>query len=333
MADDTIDVAPPPAPFEGFRRARSRRLQGLDAREWEPFFFMQLADTQLGFEKTWDDTDNPSIDGWTNEVDLMRRAVGEINRLRPAFAIICGDLVDALPGSAQRGGQISSFKTVALEVDPSIPLVCVCGNHDVGNRPNAASIEAYSRDFGDDYFSFWVSGVKCIVVNSQLWKDASDAEEASAEQDQWLARELADSEDAKHVLVFSHIPPFLFEQDEPTGYFNIGTELRTELLEQFAHHGVRAVFCGHYHRNAGGRYTGPTGHELEVVVTGAVGGQIVDNPDGDPLDLSGLGGMEIGEEVSGLRVVQVGGETIDHRWFSFKDLSDLTPEAAAAGAL
>ena len=39
------------------------------------------------------------------------------------------------------------------------------------------------------------------------------------------------------------------------------------MLELLASHGVGAVFCGHYHRNAGGVYRSPhTGRELEVVV-------------------------------------------------------------------
>ena len=31
-------------------------------------------------------------------------------------------------------------------LDKSIPLVCVCGNHDVGNRPTVETIEGYRYD-------------------------------------------------------------------------------------------------------------------------------------------------------------------------------------------
>lgn len=41
------------------------------------------------------------------------------------------------------------------------------------------------------------------------------------------------------------------------------------MLDKFNQSGVRAIFCGHYHRNAGGRYK-----NLEVIVTSAVGAQI-----------------------------------------------------------
>ena len=53
-------------------------------------------------------------------------------------------------------------------IDPDIPLLCVCGNHDVGNAPNKVTIDRYTSDFGDDYFGFWVGGIKGLVLNSNL---------------------------------------------------------------------------------------------------------------------------------------------------------------------
>ena len=37
------------------------------------------------------------------------------------------------------------------QVDESIPLVCVCGNHDVGNTPTRATVALFRSRFGDDY--------------------------------------------------------------------------------------------------------------------------------------------------------------------------------------
>merc|ERR1739845_58013 len=113
-------------------------------------------------------------------------------------------------------------------IDEDIPLVCVCGNHDIGNRPNALTIAKYKEDFGDDYFAFWCHGVKCLVVNSQLWKDDSDSLGLRKTMDSWLNDELEDFEKSvpkpkgtaddqegatskrgqRRILMFSHIPPF-----------------------------------------------------------------------------------------------------------------------------
>ena len=59
-------------------------------------------------------------------------------------------------------------------LDAEIPLLCVCGNHDVGNAPSAVTIERYVSEFGDDYFGFWVGGVRGIVINSNLYYDPSE---------------------------------------------------------------------------------------------------------------------------------------------------------------
>lgn len=318
---------PIPAVPEGFRRGIDRRLPGDDFAgrgDPHPFFFMQMADTQLGFEASWaPNYDVP--DNWQREIETMNRAIAEINRLRPAFAIVCGDLINAFPGAQGRAEQILDFKEICRKVDPLVPLVCVCGNHDIGNRPNAATIEEYRREFGDDYFTFWVHAVKCIVVNSQLWKDSSDASDSRVAHDEWLKRELESASEAEHILVFAHVPLFIFEPDEPDGYFNVDMVTRREVLELLAAHGVRTVFCGHYHRNAGGKFTGSGGQVVELVVTGAVGANIKDNIEGSRLDLSGQDGPLVGNDVSGLRLVFVG-DRVTHRWCSFNAL-ELVSEA------
>uniref|UniRef100_A0A8C6ZS19 Calcineurin like phosphoesterase domain containing 1 n=1 Tax=Nothoprocta perdicaria TaxID=30464 RepID=A0A8C6ZS19_NOTPE len=61
--------------------------------------------------------------------------------------------------------------------------------------------------------------------------------------------------------------------------------------------GVKAVFSGHYHRNAGGSYRG-----LEMVVSSAIG-------------------CQLGEDEHGLRVVVVTAEKIVHRYYSLNELS------------
>ena len=40
------------------------------------------------------------------------------------------------------------------------------GNHDVGQNPSAGNVAEYCARFGDDYFSFWVGGVKYISINA-----------------------------------------------------------------------------------------------------------------------------------------------------------------------
>lgn len=326
-----------PVPPDRFLRASGRRFCGLGCRKHcdtnKPFHFMQLADTQLGMEACF-----TRGTGWEQEKELMRTAAAEVNRLKPAFAIVCGDLINEFPpeeaGDAElRKQQVNDFKNIFSLIDEDIPLICLCGNHDIGDRPNSATIRSYTENFGDDYFSFWCNDVKCIVVNSQLWKDDADAKEEREAMDRWLDSELEDSTSPHRTLLFSHVPPFCYEADEDNEYFNLDCGFRQELLAKLSKKGVVGWFCGHFHRNAGGMYRDADGKELEVVITGAVGTNITNKPGGNILGKSGIGGHTIGEDTSGLRLVKVYADRIQHDWKTFTELkampaADAVPRAS-----
>ena len=196
-----------------------------------------------------------------------------------------------------REAQIKDLKQSLLQLDPAIKLVCVCGNHDVGDIPTVESIDTYRTDFGDDFFSFWNSGCKFLVLNSQMYFNSSKIPELKKEQDAWLDKELhSDTAGHKHLVVFQHIPLFIETADEPDHiYFNIPLSERKGLIERFKKAQVRKVFCGHYHRNAGG-FDG----DLECVVTTAIGAQI-------------------GSDGHGYRLVQVDDDDIKHRFITVTD--------------
>ena len=119
------------------------------------------------------------------------------------------------------------------------------------------------------------------------------------EQDQWLQTQLEQSEKEtpKHLMVFQHIPLFLYRHDEEDcGYFNIEPVQRLNLLERFRKAGVKKVFCGHFHKNAGGFYN----NDLEVVVTSAIG-------------------TCLGSDRHGFRVVDVFENEIKHEYVEISD--------------
>lgn len=342
-----------------FLRARGRGFQGLGYAEHggpeRPFSFVQMADTQLGMEACFAaGMENREGFGWAKELELCKLAAAEVNRLRPAFCIVCGDLVDEWPEEEigreksypeMRKQQEKDFKDVMNSIDEDIPLLCLCGNHDIGNRPNARTIKRYTDSFGDDYFSFWCHGVKCIVLNSQIWKDDRDVKKERDDMEAWLDKELdevdtcpavvGDSEASssgtkrqkaqRRMMVFSHIAPFISRPDEEHDYFNLDIDIRQRWLAKMASKGVIAWFCGHYHRNAVGIYQ-IDDKQLEVVTTGAVGVQITDKEGGNSLGLSGIGGHRIGTADSGLRVVRMSpGKPLEHRWKTFEELRNEKP--------
>uniref|UniRef100_A0AAV2LS18 Calcineurin-like phosphoesterase domain-containing protein n=1 Tax=Knipowitschia caucasica TaxID=637954 RepID=A0AAV2LS18_KNICA len=230
-----------------FLRARQRAFSGLTEEaegQWSgPFCFVQAADPQLGLMKAWREGDcDGGGDEWAEEVELTKQAVEALNRLqpRPRFMVLCGDLVHAMPDTPFRDQQERDLKVALKGTDPSIPLVFVSGNHDLGNTPTPKTIEQFCDQWGDDYFSFWVGGVMCLVLNSQLFFDASACPQLKEAQETWLEQQLsrasassATQPKPKHVLVFQHIPLYLKSPDEDDDYFNLRREVRQQLMDKF----------------------------------------------------------------------------------------------------
>ena len=144
-----------------------------------------------------------------------------------------------------------------------------------------ALVSEYCARFGDDYFSYWVGGVKYVSINSQYYHilcvDNPEADEMAREQAAWVEEELSASATAGavHVVVLSHITPFMGAEDEETGHFNwkrAPREWMVRLCSQPHLPGGRATIwlCGHYHASCMARTQAGT----EVVTTGAAGGVI-----------------------------------------------------------
>ncbi|XP_063284913.1 serine/threonine-protein phosphatase CPPED1 [Pelobates fuscus] len=271
--------------------------------QWKgPFYFIQGADPQFGLMKSWEIGEcDYGGDEWEKEIRLTEQAVQAINKLspKPKFFVLCGDLVHSMPGIEFKEDQERDLKNVLQKTNQDIPLVFVSGNHDIGNAPTTETIKSYCNNWGDDYFAFWVGGVLFLVLNSQFFFDSSACAELKENHARWLAAQLAVAEKrkCKHAIIFQHIPLFLQNPDEDNNYFNVEKNLRQELLEMFHKAGVKAVFSGHYHRNAGGLYK-----NLDMVVTSAIG-------------------CQLGDDQHGVRVVVVTEEKIIHRYYSLEELN------------
>lgn len=248
--------------------------------------FFQMADTQFGFFNANKE--------FSRETVNMEKAIAESNRLKPAFVVICGDLVNK-PGDL---AQIAEYKRIAAKLDPSIKLYSVSGNHDVENVPTIASLALYKKHFGDDRYTFRSGNILGIILNSSLIKDPSLAPIEAANQLEWLIQVLKDAKksNARNIMVFMHHSLFLKDSNEPDEYFNINAERRKIYLELFKTYGVKQVFAGHYHRNAYGKFG-----DMEMITTGPVG-------------------RPLGVDSSGFRIINVKGKIVDHRYFALDSL-------------
>lgn len=275
----------------GFERDREGSWTG-------PYFFVQAADPQLGMF----DQDRR----WDRELDLMRRAAEHINRLRPRFVAVCGDEVNQVPGGPEYPAQVRDFLQGATGIDPAIPVICLPGNHDTGDTPTPETLEAWRRHFGDNWFAFWCGGVRYLVLDTTLYYDPSVLPEEQQRQEEWLEAELESlrCDPPTHVIVLQHHPWFLERSDDADQYFTIPRVRRDPALERLRRAGVRAVFAGHYHRNAYGR-----AGDMEMVTTSALG-------------------MPLGDDPSGFRIVEVYADRIAHRYYGLEEVPAVVTLAA-----
>lgn len=240
------------------------------------FRFVQLADPQLGF-KAWSDD-------LSHEIAQFERAAAEVNRLRPAFVMISGDLVNQPVTEAK----LAEFERLRRLIDPAIPVYVQPGNHDLGNAPSASSLAAYRARHGRDYYAFDVGDTHFVNLNAQIIFAAQALPEETARQWEWLVADLADARRRRvdHIVVFSHYPWFLEdpEEDPPgdqfhyknRGYYMIPLATRRRYLELLAEHDVRVTFAGHYHGNVVSHHG-----SMEMVTSGPLSKSLhADTPEG-----------------------------------------------------
>ena len=253
--------------------------------------FVITADTQYGILMDGFAMNTPN---WSQEIEISRKCVEQINAMvgdeRPLFVCVCGDLVDtesSFSGAiaswkkVMKGWernlvfeqQVNDFKRVWSGLHPDIALVCLCGNHDVGNRPTKASIEHWTSSFGDEYLSFWANGSFNLCLNNCIFSNPTGAPDLFDEQLRWMEEKLAYARenDATHIFVYGHFPWFLKHEEEADdeltshssapsgwgppgtkfedGYFTVPYEWRKIAMAMFKKYDVTACFSGHFHQN------------------------------------------------------------------------------------
>jgi 3',5'-cyclic AMP phosphodiesterase CpdA len=248
--------------------------------------FVQMSDPQFGMY-----AENKGVEHETANFEF---AIATANRLKPAFVVLTGDLVNA----EGDGAQIAEFKRVAGRLDPNIRLFLMPGNHDVGNEPTKESLAKYREQFGPDYYTFRVGDIAGIVLDSSLEKSTQNVPDEAAKMEAWFRTELAKAQrdGVKHLIVFQHIPFFLNDPKEEDRYENIPRETRQRYLKTLHEYGVKQVFAGHYHSTSEAR-----DGDLEMITTGPVG-------------------KPVPPARSGFRIVTVTPAGVTHKYCDFGDL-------------
>lgn len=221
------------------------------AADSAPFFFLQLSDPQFGFMDN-----NKSISA---ETEAMNKAVTAINQLKPPFVVITGDFVN----NSKSKEQIAAYKSMIAQIDSSVKVYMIPGNHDIG-KVSRASIDNYKKNYGETHFSFRYGDCAFIGIDSNIIKE--EDKEREEVQFKWLEQELQKTKDARFKFVFTHCSVSLKRMDEPVNYSNFSLPMREKYVRLFQKYGVNAIFAGHLHNNAYGKVG-----NMEMITIGPVG--------------------------------------------------------------
>ena len=167
-----------------------------------------------------------------------------------AFVVHLGDIVHPVPGLPSFEQAVTEFKAIAGCL--KIPLYCVPGNHDVGDKKvdwmpadhvSSSYLKKYRQHFGKDFFEFSFQSDQFVFLNTVLMNSGLAEEE---EQRNWLEQILSRPCTGRRY-VFMHYPPYLWREDEPGNYDNIDQPARSWLLGLLRQPGIDTIFAGHVH--------------------------------------------------------------------------------------
>lgn len=230
-------------------------IEGFREKENAEYSFIHLSDPQFGMFGSFE-----KHHSFEKETKLMQQAVDAINRLKPQYVLVTGDLVHDRNNLAQ----VAEYKRLTALIDKKIPVYEVPGNHDVGNDATVEDVEQYKKRFGADRFAFSYKNTYVIGINSNLiWAGNTPLER---EQAQWLQKELKKGQKYKYRIVAGHHPIYVNQPDEKKTYENLPPEKRTEYLELFRNNKVDIYLSGHLHFPASNRSAG-----VPLCTAGAVG--------------------------------------------------------------
>jgi 3',5'-cyclic AMP phosphodiesterase CpdA len=260
-----------------------------------PFSFVVAADPQLLMKQ--------------KDAKNWQTTIGYVNRLKPDFLIICGDMLNASnkaddwtrEGPMKEANHLADmYLTAAKDLDKSIPLKHVAGNHDVSLQPTVDILKWYTERFGPAWYSFEHKRCLFVVLESNLLRDEKGAPEKAQAQMMWVRETLTAAAEKKyqHTFVFMHHPLWLKQIAEPDQYFNIPKNRRVELMKLFEEADVKIVFTGHLHRNLELKHG-----EMKLLTTASCG-------------------APLGKDPLGFRIVKVYPDRLEYDYLGFDQLPE-----------
>src|SRR5690606_36206409 len=170
--------------------------------------------------------------GGLDQWPVFDRAIDEINRLRPDFALMVGDLVQGYTTDINAlEAEWVEFLSHAERCE--VPFLFFPGNHDISNPEMLAW---WKRRVGETHYSFVYQNCLFLALNTQeSW--GGGGVYLGEPQAQWAVDTLSAHPDVRHTFVFVHVP--LWRDPTLADYQRIDAALAGR---------PSTVFAGHEHQ-------------------------------------------------------------------------------------
>jgi len=196
----------------------------------QPFTFVQLSDSHIGFNKP------PNADARAT----FREAVAKVKALpqQPDFIIHTGDV-----SQLSRDDEFDDADQILKEA--GLPVFFVPGEHDMLDPDGGkAFLNRFGKGAkGDGWYSFDHRGVHFIALVNVADLKPGGMGNLGAEQLKWLKADLAGRHSSTPIVVFAHIPLWTVYAD-----WGWGTDDATEAMKLLARFGSVTVLNGHIHQ-------------------------------------------------------------------------------------
>ena len=246
------------------------------------FKFVQMSDPQLGFYASR----HPDTEGIDYEIKNLSKAIAITNKISPDFVITTGDLMqDRLESS-----HADIVKKMYSELNCNYYFAP--GNADLTNTPEFEDIERYKKRFGSDHYSFYHMNSQFIILNSCVLFDWSKVAGENSKQITFLEQQLQNGQQNKssHQLIFMHHPLFGTDPEEDDDHMVLPKSQRSKILNLLDLYKVSAVFTGHWHANNILMYK-----DTQLITSGPIT-------------------FPLGEDPSGIRLIEVDGDNLTHEY-------------------
>lgn len=169
-------------------------------------------------------------------LSFLRRAIYELNQIKPDFVIHIGDMVQGYTRDLDRW--LREYEEFASYMDKlTVPWYPTAGNHDVftpiWDTNDRTFEELYKSYFGPLYYSFDYKNSHFIIMYTDEAMTSKPV--ISNTQIQWLKSDLEGTKKT-NIFIFLHKPVWRYEDNN--------WEAIHQLLKGYP---VRAVIAGHFH--------------------------------------------------------------------------------------